>query len=187
MSVPAPSVSIADGGGSHGAGPRHVAIIMDGNGRWAKKRMLPRAMGHRKRRRGSAQARPLVARHGGGGADALCLQSENWKRTEDEIADLTMLMKHFIRSDLGEMIENGVRLRVIGDHSAFEPESVALIDDALARTAHNTRHGADGCAELWRAAGNRARRRRRRPFGRGDGGEHRRPISTPRTCRRSTC
>ena len=137
MNVPAPSVSIADGG-THGAGPRHVAIIMDGNGRWAKRRMLPRAMGHRK---GVEAVRRLVRSLRGTGVEALTLyafSSENWKRTEDEIADLTALMKHFIRSDLGEMIENGVKLRIIGDHSAFEPEAVALIDDALARTAHNT-------------------------------------------------
>ena len=137
MNVPAPSVSIA-GGGAHGAGPRHVAIIMDGNGRWAKKRMLPRAMGHRK---GVEAVRRLVRSLRGTGVEALTLyafSSENWKRTEEEIADLTTLMKHFIRSDLGEMIENGVKLRIIGDHSAFEPEAVALIDDALSRTAHNT-------------------------------------------------
>lgn len=136
--MPAPSVSIAKGGGTHGAGPRHVAIIMDGNGRWAKKRLLPRAMGHRK---GVEAVRRLVRSLRGTGIDALTLyafSSENWKRTEEEIADLTTLMKHFIRSDLGEMIENGVKLRIIGDHSAFEPEAVALIDDALARTAQNT-------------------------------------------------
>jgi undecaprenyl diphosphate synthase len=138
VNVPAPSVSIAKGGGTHGAGPRHVAIIMDGNGRWAKKRLLPRAMGHRK---GVEAVRRLVRSLRGTGIDALTLyafSSENWKRTEEEIADLTTLMKHFIRSDLGEMIENGVKLRIIGDHSAFEPEAVALIDDALARTAQNT-------------------------------------------------
>ncbi|QNE06633.1 polyprenyl diphosphate synthase [Croceicoccus marinus] len=111
---------------------------MDGNGRWAKKRLLPRAMGHRK---GVEAVRRLVRSLRGTGIDALTLyafSSENWKRTEEEIADLTTLMKHFIRSDLGEMIENGVKLRIIGDHSAFEPEAVALIDDALARTAQNT-------------------------------------------------
>ncbi len=134
MSSAAPSLSPAGGD----IVPAHVAVIMDGNGRWAKKRMLPRAMGHKK---GVEAVRNLVRSLRGTGVKALTLyafSSENWKRGADEIDDLTKLMKHFIRSDLGEMIENGVRLQIIGDHSAFEPEAVALIDDALARTAHNT-------------------------------------------------
>lgn len=118
-------------------GPRHVAIIMDGNGRWAKKRMLPRVAGHKAGvdavRRAIRSAREL-------GVECLTLyafSSENWKRPEQEIMDLTGLLKHFIRADIDEFHENGVRLRVIGDYRAFEPGAVALIDDALARTKDN--------------------------------------------------
>jgi len=118
-------------------GPRHVAIIMDGNGRWAKKRMLPRVAGHKAGveavRRTVRSAREL-------GVECLTLyafSSENWKRPEQEIMDLTGLLKHFIRADIDEFHENGVRLRVIGDYRAFEPGAVAMIDEALARTKDN--------------------------------------------------
>ena len=136
MTLAAPSER-HDGGGEP-ASPRHVAIIMDGNGRWAKARHLPRAMGHRK---GVEAVRALVRSLEGKGLEALTLyafSSENWKRPDDEIGDLTKLMKHFIRSDIEEMAQNGIRLQIIGDHSAFDAEAVALIDGALARTADNT-------------------------------------------------
>ncbi|WP_256435261.1 polyprenyl diphosphate synthase [Croceicoccus sp. YJ47] len=119
-------------------GPRHVAIIMDGNGRWARKRHLPRAMGHK---RGVEAVRSLLRGVRDMGIEALTLyafSSENWRRPAEEIDDLTRLMKHFIRSDLDEIAANGVRLKIIGDHSAFDEEAVALIDGALTRTAGNT-------------------------------------------------
>lgn len=138
MSAAAPS-SAQPGASGRGpdARPRHVAIIMDGNGRWAKKRFLPRAMGHRK---GVEAVRRLVRSLRGTGVEALTLyafSTENWGRPADEIADLTALMKHFIRNDLDEIVEAGVRLKIIGDHSAFDEEAIALIDGALARTADN--------------------------------------------------
>ncbi|WP_375381348.1 isoprenyl transferase [uncultured Sphingomonas sp.] len=118
--------------------PRHVAIIMDGNGRWAKQRHLPRAAGHRAGveavRRVTRAARSL-------GIEALTLyafSSENWRRPEDEIGALMGLLRLFIRSDLAEMVRDDVRLRIIGDYSRFAPDLVALLDDALARTAPNT-------------------------------------------------
>ena len=123
------------GGAAHGA--RHVAIIMDGNGRWAKKRHLPRAVGHQ---RGVEAVRTLTRAARQMGVEVLTLyafSSENWKRSEDEVSDLMGLLKRFIRSDLDEFVANNVRLRIIGDTSAFSPEIVALIDDALARTAAN--------------------------------------------------
>ena len=118
-------------------GARHVAIIMDGNGRWARKRLLPRAVGHK---RGVETVREVVraARHLG--LEALTLyafSSENWKRPEDEIADLMGLLRHFIQSDLEEFVANDVRLKVIGDYRAFAPDIVDMIDNALARTADN--------------------------------------------------
>jgi undecaprenyl diphosphate synthase len=118
---------------------RHVAIIMDGNGRWAKKRFLPRAVGHK---RGVDAVREVVrgARHMG--LEALTLyafSSENWKRPEDEIADLMGLLRAFIRSDIDEFAANDVRLKVIGDYKMLPADVVGLIEDALARTAHNSR------------------------------------------------
>lgn len=124
-----------------GAGkmPRHVAIIMDGNGRWAKKRMLPRAMGHKK---GVEAVRNIVRAAGELGLEALSLyafSSENWKRPEDEITDLMGLMRSFIKSDIDEFTANDVRLKIIGNYKALAPDIVEMLEDALARTAHNTR------------------------------------------------
>ncbi len=118
--------------------PRHVAIIMDGNGRWAKKRFLPRAAGHRK---GIEAVRAVTRASRDLGLEVLSLyafSSENWRRPAEEVSDLMGLLKHFIRSDLDELAEANVRLRVIGDHGAFTPDVVEMIDGALARTAGNT-------------------------------------------------
>jgi undecaprenyl diphosphate synthase len=117
---------------------RHVAIIMDGNGRWATKRHMPRALGHKK---GVEALRRVVkaARHMG--LDALTLyafSTENWRRPEDEISALMGLMKAFILSDLDEFAEAGVRLKIIGDYKAFSPDVAELIEGALVRTAANT-------------------------------------------------
>ncbi len=118
--------------------PRHVAIIMDGNGRWAKARMLPRVAGHKAGveavRRVTRAARAL-------GVEALTLyafSSENWRRPEDEVGALMGLLRLFIRSDLAELVAENVRLRVIGDYRRFAPDLVALVDDAMAKTAHNS-------------------------------------------------
>lgn len=119
--------------------PRHVAIIMDGNGRWAKKRMLPRAMGHKK---GVETVRSIVRAAGELGLEAMSLyafSSENWKRPEDEVSDLMGLMRSFIKSDIDEFASNDVRLKIIGNYKALEPDIVEMLDDALARTAHNKR------------------------------------------------
>ena len=133
MSVPA-----AKSGGLAGGQARHVAIIMDGNGRWAKKRHVPRALGHQK---GVEAVRALVRGAAGLGIEVLTLyafSTENWQRPEDEISDLTRLMKRFILSDLDEMADNNIRLKIIGDYSAFTPDLVELIERALERTKANT-------------------------------------------------
>lgn len=111
---------------------------MDGNGRWAKKRFLPRAAGHKA---GVDAVRKIVRAAQDLGLECLTLyafSSENWKRPAEEVADLTGLMKHFIRADLDEFHANGVRLRIIGDYRAFDTEAVELIDGALDKTRHNT-------------------------------------------------
>jgi undecaprenyl diphosphate synthase len=117
---------------------RHVAIIMDGNGRWAKKRHLPRALGHQ---RGVEAVRRVVRGAREMGLEALTLyafSTENWQRPEDEISDLMSLMKRFILSDLEEFAKAGVRLKIIGDYTAFKPDVVELVQGAMARTAANT-------------------------------------------------
>jgi len=127
---------LTSGAPDHGA--RHVAIIMDGNGRWAKKRFLPRIAGHRAGveavRRVARAAREL-------GLECLTLyafSSENWKRPASEVADLMALLRHFIQSDLDEFHANGVRLRIIGNYRALDPSLVEMIDNAMARTACNS-------------------------------------------------
>jgi undecaprenyl diphosphate synthase len=117
---------------------RHVAIIMDGNGRWAKKRGLPRAMGHK---RGVEAVRNLVRNVEPMGLDCLTLyafSSENWKRSEDEVDDLMNLMRKFIKSDLPEFIANDVRLKIIGDWQTLAPDIVEMLEDALAQTSAGT-------------------------------------------------
>ena len=117
---------------------RHVAIIMDGNGRWAKARHLPRAMGHQ---RGVEAVRQLVRDCRALGLEALTLyafSSENWRRPAEEVADLMRLLKRFIVADIEEIAGNNIRLAVIGDWRALPADVVALLEGALARTAANT-------------------------------------------------
>lgn len=114
---------------------RHVAIIMDGNGRWAKRRGLPRAVGHQ---RGVEAVRRLVRGIEPLGLECLTLyafSSENWKRSEDEVDDLMNLMRRFIKSDLPEFVENGVKLKIIGDWQSLAPDIVAMLEDALEQTS----------------------------------------------------
>ncbi|ABD25817.1 Undecaprenyl pyrophosphate synthetase [Novosphingobium aromaticivorans DSM 12444] len=128
----------ASTGGTAPHGARHVAIIMDGNGRWAKKRMMPRAFGHK---RGVDTVREIARAARDMGLEALTLyafSSENWKRPADEIADLMGLLRTFIRNDLDEFVANNTRLRIIGDYQALAPDIVQMIEDAMARTAGNT-------------------------------------------------
>ncbi len=122
---------------THGA--RHIAIIMDGNGRWAKKKHLPRALGHKK---GVEAVRDIVRVAGEMGIEAMTLyafSSENWSRPADEVSDLMGLLRQYIQSDIDEFDENGIRLKVIGNYKALDGDIVALIDKALERTANNDR------------------------------------------------
>ena len=116
---------------------RHVAIIMDGNGRWAKARHLPRAVGHQ---RGVEAVRSVVRAAREMGLEALTLyafSTENWSRPEDEVTALMGLLKRYILADLKEFVENNVRLRIIGNYRALPADVVTLLDDALAKTAYN--------------------------------------------------
>ncbi|MEP5778726.1 MAG: polyprenyl diphosphate synthase [Erythrobacter sp.] len=125
--------------GTSPAQAKHVAIIMDGNGRWAKRRALPRAMGHQ---RGVEAVRKLVRSVGSMGIDCLTLyafSSENWKRPDEEVGDLMNLMRKFIKSDLPEFIANDVRLKIIGDWQGLAPDIVEMLEDALEKTSGGSR------------------------------------------------
>lgn len=112
---------------------------MDGNGRWAKARGLPRALGHKA---GGDAVRRAVEAAGTLGLECLTLyafSSENWKRDEAEISDLMGLMRRFIEANLKDMIERSIRLQIIGDYKAFAPDIVARLEEALQRTSGGTR------------------------------------------------
>ena len=119
--------------------PNHVAIIMDGNGRWAKSRGLPRTAGHRK---GVEVVRNVVESAKDLGINTLTLfgfSSENWNRPQDEINDLMKMLRTYLRSETAELHKTGVRLRVIGDRHAFDNDIVELIENAERLTAENTK------------------------------------------------
>lgn len=118
--------------------PAHVAIIMDGNGRWARERGLPRAAGHRA---GVEALRNTVRAAGDLGIGWLTVyafSSENWSRPKTEISDLMGLLRHFIRRDLAELHQNGVRVRIVGSREGLEPDIAALLAEAEGLTAQNT-------------------------------------------------
>jgi undecaprenyl diphosphate synthase len=118
--------------------PEHVAIIMDGNGRWAKQRGLPRIMGHR---RGVEAVRETVRAAGECGLKYLTLfafSSENWRRPESEVSDLLGLLKAFIRRDLADLHKENVRVRVIGDRESLKDDIRNLLIEAEQMTAENT-------------------------------------------------
>jgi undecaprenyl diphosphate synthase len=118
---------------------RHVAIIMDGNGRWAKRHHLPRVVGHQ---RGVEAVRRVVRSLESTGLECLTLyafSSENWKRPEDEIKDLMSLMRKFIKSDLPDFVANDVKLKIIGDWRGLASDIVGMLEDALAQTAKGKR------------------------------------------------
>ena len=118
--------------------PAHVAIIMDGNGRWAQARGLPRIAGHR---RGGEAVRRTVVAAGELGIPYLTLfgfSSENWKRPADEVDDLMTLLRHYLRGEIAELHRNNVRVRVIGDRERLAPDIVTLIDNTETLTAQNT-------------------------------------------------
>ena len=119
--------------------PRHVGIIMDGNGRWAAARGLPRFEGHR---RGVEAVRRSVRAAMDLGIDYLTVysfSSENWSRPPQEVAYLMGLLKRFIRNDLAELHQNGVRVRIIGLREGLDPEIRSLLDEAEELTRGNQR------------------------------------------------
>jgi undecaprenyl diphosphate synthase len=118
--------------------PTHVAIIMDGNGRWAKARGLPRVAGHQ---RGAEAVRKTVKacrELGIGYLTLYAFSSENWKRPAEEVGDLMQLLRVYLRKELNELDANNVRIQFIGDRSRLAKDITALIEDAESKTRSNT-------------------------------------------------
>ena len=121
------------------AGPRHVALIMDGNGRWAQARGLPRAMGHREgvqALKRTVQAAPAF------GIECLTVfgfSTENWRRPAEEVSDLMGLVRSYVASDLARLEREGVRVRVLGRRTGLPADIAAIVERAERSTAHNSR------------------------------------------------
>jgi len=131
-------VGASDDSAPRGGLPRHVAIIMDGNGRWARARGLPRSAGHK---RGADAVRRAVEAARAVGVRYLTLfgfSSENWKRPAEEVGDLMSLLRLYLRSEIAELHKQGVRLRFIGERDRFAPDIVALLQQAEDQTRGNT-------------------------------------------------
>jgi len=119
--------------------PRHIAIIMDGNGRWAKRRLMPRVAGHRK---GVEALRGVIracAERDVSHLTVFAFSSENWRRPKEEVTLLMELFMRALENEVARLHENGIRFRVIGDLSGFSERIQALIRDAEALTSNNTR------------------------------------------------
>ena len=160
---------------------------MDGNGRWAKARGLPRAAGHRA---GAEAAREVLRAAGEAGVECLTLyafSSENWRRPAQEISDLTGLLRFYIQRELDSLHKEGIRLKILGDHTAFEADVAQMVDQAVARTAGNSRM----TLAIALNYGARTETGPRRAQGGGEAGRRStrrrsRPRSTRTICRRST-
>jgi undecaprenyl diphosphate synthase len=128
--------------------PRHIAIIMDGNGRWAVKQGKPRQFGHKQ---GAETVRKVVAEAGRLGIEFVTLYSfstENWKRPEDEIRDLMLLCELYCKSQLPELIENNIKVRVIGRRVGLPESVLGALDNLVAKTHENTSKGPTLCLAI---------------------------------------
>ncbi len=130
-----PLRAAAAGGGA----PRHVAIIMDGNGRWAAARGLPRVAGHRAGAQAVRRAVESAIRSGVEWLTLYAFSSENWRRPEAEVSDLTGLLRHYLRHEVAELHAEGVRLRVIGERQRFDDDLRHELTRAERLTAGNVR------------------------------------------------
>lgn len=120
------------------ANPNHIAIIMDGNGRWAKSRLMPRIMGHK---RGVETTKSIVRHAGEIGVNYLTLyafSTENWNRPEDEVNDLMGLLRLYIKSESTNLHENNVRLRIVGFRDRLSDDILKMIEDVEGLTSENT-------------------------------------------------
>jgi len=139
VNAPDPMTAISTDMENQATPPVHVAIIMDGNGRWAKSRNLPRLAGHK---RGAAAVKTAIKSAIEAGVRHLTLfgfSSENWKRPPTEVKDLMGLLRFYLKSEISILHKEGVRFSVIGDRKALDGDIVRLIDDAEKLTFANTR------------------------------------------------
>lgn len=118
--------------------PRHVAIIMDGNRRWAQGRGLPTPLGHRAGAEAVRRTVEAAIRQGVPWLTLFAFSSENWSRPADEVTELTALLRHYLKAEVAELAKQGVRLRVIGERARFGADTLALIEAAEARCAAGT-------------------------------------------------
>jgi undecaprenyl diphosphate synthase len=117
--------------------PRHIAIVMDGNGRWAKARLRPRSFGHNAGRKAVREVVEGCLRQGVEALTLFAFSSENWRRPDEEVGALMELFLRALDKEVDELHEQGVRLRFIGDLTAFNPELRKRMELAMARTADN--------------------------------------------------
>jgi undecaprenyl diphosphate synthase len=131
----------ASGSGPGGAAspPRHVAIIMDGNGRWASSRGLPRVEGHRRGVEALRRTVRAAIEIGIGYLTIFSFSSENWSRPEQEVSELFGLLRRFIRHDLADLHRDGVRVRIIGDRAGLDVDICSLLNEAEELTRANER------------------------------------------------
>ena len=122
----------------HGAIPRHIAIIMDGNGRWARERMLPRPLGHRSGMKSVREVVEAALAAGVGVLSLFAFSQENWQRPALEITALMTLLEEFIQKESDELEGQGVRVRVLGDIDRLAPAARAAVDRVVTQTAHNS-------------------------------------------------
>ena len=171
-----------EGGAPSGAGeqlpprlPRHVAIIMDGNGRWAKRRGLPRTVGHSA---GTEALRGIIRASDDWGIEALTIyafSTENWARPQDEVGALMRLLLQYFASEIDELDEKNVCIRILGDVAGLPAPQREAVTRAMERTRANTRPKAQHRAQLRGAGRTRARRAgigRARGAGRNRAGRH---------------
>jgi undecaprenyl diphosphate synthase len=137
MSVASGVVPAVNGGTPPGV-PVHVGIIMDGNRRWAQARGLPKALGHKAGADAVRRTVEAAAKSGIGWLTLFAFSSENWQRPEDEVRDLTGLLRFYLRHEIAALHKNKVRLRIIGERERFGPETTAAIREAEALTGNNT-------------------------------------------------
>ncbi|HYG26672.1 MAG TPA: polyprenyl diphosphate synthase [Caulobacteraceae bacterium] len=124
-------------GSREGEAPLHVAIIMDGNGRWAKRRGLPRTLGHREGVKALKRTVEGAADCGVGVLTVFGFSTENWRRPVAEVSELMNLLKSYVESDLERLAREGVKVRILGRREGLKPDILAIIEHAESRTADN--------------------------------------------------
>ncbi|MEJ0016205.1 MAG: isoprenyl transferase [Acetobacteraceae bacterium] len=129
----------SDAAPASAACPVHVAIIMDGNGRWAVSRHLPKIAGHREGARAVRRTIEAAIESGVAWLTIYAFSSENWRRPAGEVLDLTGLLRQYLKNELAELRQNGVRLRVIGDRNRFDQDIQRELAKAETETSTNTR------------------------------------------------